>query len=646
MSIIFGIRKATGNPATEQEMQRLASTTRSFAPDGTFVTVQGHLGMGFQPFHTTRLSHKEFQPAIDPYKNLLIFDGRLDNRSELLAALNIQDVETNDSTLVLAAFERWGENVFARLIGDWALALWCGATQTLFLGCDHAGTRTLYFQNANGIVLWSTYLETFFADGGQPPLDEEYVAAFLCNAPIRDLTPYRGIRAVPPAHYLAIQGERITKVRHWHSVADSEIRYKTDTEYEEHFFALFRQAVERRAAVGDPILAQLSGGMDSTSIVCMSDHIRASQGYSTANLLDTISYLSPSEPNWNEEPFIAATEAQRGKVGVHLETSYSERMFEPPPPESGRHLFPGITASSIDFHERFHASLDGRDYRVILSGIGGDEVLGGVPTPGPELADYLTRLGLRSLFKQGLAWSLASRNPMLHLMLGAAHFAFGLYWPHTRLRSSAPAWLAPRLRNLRIDNSDAGLTLVPLLRAKPSVLSNARAWSSILETLPSRRPAAGPCYEYRYPYLDRDLVDFLFRIPHDQITRPGRRRSLMRRALRELLPIEVLERRRKAYLSRGPLVAFQEARETTTALLADSRLAELNFVNVASLRLSLNAVASGTGTNQWPGLIKALALELWLQSEPWVIHSNRSGHRERLSLFKTLEHPSSVQIGP
>lgn len=644
MSIIFGIRKATGNPATEQEMQRLASTTRSFAPDGTFVTVQGHLGMGFQPFHTTRLSHKEFQPAIDAYKNLLIFDGRLDNRSELLAALDIQYVETKDSALVLAAFERWGENVFARLIGDWALALWCDATQTLFLGCDHAGTRTLYFQNANGTVLWSTYLETFFADGGQPPLDEEYVAAYLSNAPIRDLTPYRGIRAVPPAHYLAIRGDRTTKVRHWQPVADSEIRYKSDTEYEEHFFALFRQAVERRTQIGVPILAQLSGGMDSTSIVCMSDHIRKLQGYGVPELLDTISYLSPSEPNCNEAPFIAATEAQRGKVGAHLECSYSEKMFDPPAAETGAQLFPGITAASIDFHERFQACLGGRDFRVILSGIGGDEVLGGIPTPGPELADYLFRLDFSRLFKQGLAWSLANRDPMFHLMRGAVSFALDLYCLSNQSMQPVPSWIASRLQKLRTRNEAVPLNFWARLRTRPTALSNAQTWRSLLEALPSRYPMTAFRYEYRYPYLDRDLVDFLFRVPREQITRPGRRRSLMRRALYDLLPTEVIERRKKAHISRGPLVLFREAHQRAADLITNPLVGVLGFVDITALRPSLDAVASGRNTDEWPNLMRATTLELWLRSRYWGTDTEWLVRSKPSSLFETLEQPRSAQI--
>jgi asparagine synthase (glutamine-hydrolysing) len=140
--------------------------------------------------------------------------------------------------------------------------------------------------------------------------------------------------------------------------------------------------------------------------------------------------------------------------------------------------------------------------------------------------------------------------------------------------------------------------------------------SSILETLPSRHPSTGTRYEYRYPYLDRDLVDFLFRVPREQIVRPGRRRSLMRRALKELLPAEVLERRRKAYISRGPLIALREADKKVDATLTNPLIAELGFVDATALRCCFETVLRGEETDQWPYLLKVVVLEQWLQSGP------------------------------
>jgi asparagine synthase (glutamine-hydrolysing) len=420
------------------------------------------------------------------------------------------------------------------------------------------------------------------------------------------------------------------------------IKYRTDSEYEDQFFALFQQSVARRTADGDPILAQLSGGMDSTSIVCMSDYIRQSDDCSTNDLLDTISYLSPSEPNWDEEPYITATEARRGKIGIHLEVLSSEGMAEAPSPEAGRILFPGVTAAVTGFQARFRAAMKGKEYRVILSGIGGDEVLGGIPTPGPELANYLLRLDLSTLFSQALKWSVALRIPIVGLLVDTARLATSLALAETGSVPLQPEWLAPRLRKLENSAFDSEFRLVERVRSLPSTLSNGQAWSTILETLPNLWPAPGIRYEYRYPYLDRDLVDFLFRIPPQQITRPGRRRSLMRRGLKCILPTEVLERRRKAYISRGPIVALQNSRSPIESLLGNPVLGEMGWIDSKALRLFAEAVLSGHDITRWSLLLRALTVEIWLRSA-----STRHLNSSRLSgshsvLFEALEHPRSV----
>src|SRR5260370_13213699 len=90
-------------------------------------------------------------------------------------------------------------------------------------------------------------------------------------------SPYRGIHAVLPGHFLAIQEDGCDVKQFWTPMVYDEIVYKSDGDYESHFLSLLEQAVARRDGPGAPRLAQLSGGMDSTSIVCLSDKLRGSQ---------------------------------------------------------------------------------------------------------------------------------------------------------------------------------------------------------------------------------------------------------------------------------------------------------------------------------------------------------------------------------
>lgn len=614
MSIIFGVLEAKGRNADLRRLSDLASMTDRYAPDGRFFCTAGRVGMGYQPYHTHQRSQVNSQPAVDQHGNMLALDGRLDNHRELSNLLAI-DSASSDSSIFLAAFERWGEGCFSRFVGDWAVALWSSRDQTLYLARDHAGSRTLYFEQSNGMVQWSTYLETFFTNPKSRAWDIRYVACYLSCLPIRDLTPYAGIEAVPPAHYLALRGDKWTSVRHWKATANRRIEYKSDAEYEEHFLSLFRQSVGRRIGSGARIIAQLSGGMDSSSIVCMADDIVRQRGDTPGSLLDTVSYYDDTEPNWNERPYFTAVETQRGKPGLHIAVSLMDWSLRPTDSAQSRYLLPGTDGFSSKREFDFSYAIGNREYRSVLSGIGGDELLGGVPSPYPELAEHLASRRLGALFKRTAEWCLATRLPFVEMLGSTLGFTLSLY-KRALDESAIPPWIRPGMKRVCRDVHQSRASSHRRHGLNPQERINEMAWPSVLETLPNSSPEFLIRYEYRYPYLDRDLVEFLFAIPREQLVRPGRRRSLMRRALKGMVPIEVLERRRKAFIVRGPLALIRDRKAAIDDIVSQSWAIDSGLVDPRLLKSAADHINAGSNLNWWTPLVRLLALELWIRSTP------------------------------
>jgi asparagine synthase (glutamine-hydrolysing) len=613
MSIIFGVQAPDNAYVEASYLKTLARATERYAPDGTFVGAGVSVGMGFQPYHTHERSKLETQPAIDGRGNMLGFDGRLDNHEELRTVLGLSPQTVADSSIVLAAYERWSESCFARLEGDWALALWSKSDRSLYLARDHAGTRTLYYEMRHGGVMWSTYLETFLADGVQRDLENAYIACYLTCQPLRDLTPYKGIRAVTPAHYLRIVGQKMMCMSHWNWTAKSQLRYRTDSEYAEHFLALFRQSVEKRTVPGAPILAQLSGGVDSSSIVCMSDHIRSFHGSESEQLLDTISYYNDDEPNWDEKPYFSLVEAKRKKVGIHVDTSQLLRSFTHASPLDAIYLLPGADSRSFENESHFGNLFKSKGYRVILSGLGGDELLGGVPMPLPELADHLFGLHLVAFIKRATAWSLERRTPLIHMLFRTLAFGLQVYeLPHPTEKLNPP-WITGELIRLTEHNYLPPIEWFERLGRAPSAINNAITFRFVMDTLPHLTPGATERREYRYPFLDRELLNFLFRIPREQLIRPGRRRHLMRRALANIVPSEILDRRRKAFLARTPILLLQEAQSSISDLFADSLAAKHGFIDLVGVRSALQYAREGNEYRWSICLLRAIGIELWLR---------------------------------
>ena len=411
-------------------------------------------------------------------------------------------------------------------------------------------------------------------------------------------------------HYVAIHGERIFETPHWNWIASDRITYKTDLEYEEHFLELFHRSIKRRIVLGAKVLAQLSGGMDSSAIVCMGDICSREDGQTARQFVDTLSYFDDSEPNWNEKPFFELVEAARGKKGFHVDISAKSLNLEPPSPD---YLLPGADGATADNERALEAIIGTGGYRVILSGIGGDELLGGVPNPSPELAEYLVKGHIPSLLKEALRWSLAKRVNIYRLLLDAARLSLAVRHPTQSFRSHPVPWLTAGPTGIGSEQYDNWQLSANDNVSSPAAIDCAKSWWSILETQPHSFPKANVRYEFRYPILDRDLVDFVIRIPPSQLVRPGRRRSLMRRSLTSIVPAPILERRRKAYVVRTPLLQIASSADQLLERLRSPYLADLTFLNIDILRGSIDQIQRGNEAF-WRPLMRAIYLDLWLQT--------------------------------
>jgi asparagine synthase (glutamine-hydrolysing) len=466
-------------------------------------------------------------------------------------------------------------------------------------------------------VRWRTHLETFFVDSPARAIDEVYAASYLAGLSIGELTPYEHVRAVPPAHFIRIEGQSISRKQHWSCWRPrTEIRYRSDDDYREHFLSLFKEAVRRRTGDGAPVVAQLSGGMDSSSIVCVSDALRREAGGSSDDLdqlIDTISHYDDSEPGWDERPFFTAVERMRGKPGMHFETSFANRTFSPLPGSIGRYMWPGSDSSSFAQEEALLRLLNSKGIRVVLSGLGGDELLGGVPTGTPELADLLVQGRLGALCTRAFQWCLPTRTPMFYEIIDTGKSTLTAYFGSRQRRNNAPDWVSGKLKKTLRSRQPDSASIADRLRLPPSQIFAGEAWESILGSLPHLQPGIVCRYEFRYPYLDRDMVDFLLAIPRTQLVRPGRRRFMMRNAMKGIVPDAVLERKRKASVQRSPLIAFLLRHQTLNELFSSPLVAEMDFVDLPLVHAALERVWSSNTTAEWPSLLRLINLEIWLR---------------------------------
>ncbi len=611
MSVQFGRWNLGSQQIPHDYMNKIDGILARYAPDGGNLYSQDGIIISYHAFHTTKESRREMQPHVCSSGTVLTWDGRLDNRSDLIRELaGTLSIDSTDVAIVAAAYDNWGTKCFAKLIGDWTLSLWDPSNRFLLLAKDPIGPRQLYYSIEKNQITWSTILDPLVLLAGKRfSLCEEYIAGWLSQYPATHLTPYAGIQAVPPSSLVLIQPAKHTVTRYWDFDPGKTIRYVTDSDYEEHFRNVFATAVERRLRCDTTILGELSGGRDSCSIVCMADIILAKTGGEVPRL-DTVSYYDDSEPHWNERPYFTKVEEQRHRKGLHINISPDQESQRDSNFSSNGHvlLAPGYT---MPFPE-FGAYLISHGNRVVLSGIGGDEVMGGVPTPIPELQDLVARVRLGTLAHQLKAWALQKRKPWLHLVLEAVRGFFPPAIVGVAEHVRPVSWLHSKF----VKRHWAALTgyqaRVKLLGPLPSFQDNVSTLENLRRQLACRGLPFEPSYEKRYPFLDRDLLEFMFAIPREQSVRPTQRRSLMRRALAGIVPSEVLNRKGKAPAMRGPILQLRQEWANLGFMSGDIASGELGIVHTDRFFAALKKIMQGEEFPIMP-ILRITSFEDWIR---------------------------------
>ena len=255
----------------------------------------------------------------------------------------------------------------------------------------------------------------------------------------------------------------------------------------------------------------------------------------------------------------------------------------------------------------------GGGYRAVLSGIGGDEFMGGVPDPRAHLADLIVQFKLVSLAKQLTAWSLVKRRPWIQLLWQSAievlPASLGQYLVK---EAKVEPWIrkdfAKRTR-LAVRQLDVDEHFGLWLPTRRSYIGGVHLMACKLAKF---TPPESAFEEGRYPYLDQNLIEFILSIPASQLLRPGERRSLMRRSLAGIVPEEILSRRTKQVGARTPVIAMERNVEQLQVAFDLPLSSSLGYIDSACFVERLNAARNGTETNI-VRLLGTIALEFWLR---------------------------------
>lgn len=547
----------------------------------------------------------------DERAEVLHWDGRLDNRDDLLLRLGDSlRGDTGDAAIARAAYERWGADGLVHLVGDWGVVIRDRVNRSVVLASDFAGVRPLYYHAQSGRVRWSGRLQPLVEATGISELDEQYVAGFLTFGGCPNRTPYKGIYSVPPGHAVCVSSEGTSVRRFWELPVGDEVRYREQRRYEEQLRALFREAVAVRLQTASPVLAELSGGLDSSSVVCMANHLMRS-GAVAASSLTGLSFVWR---NSLDEPFIREVVSHCGIEGAHISTHDVPLVAETQAGNATPEAFQPLRTSVAATASRLGA-------QTVLTGQNGDLMMGNWFDDSLQVAASLRHFRLGRACEEALAWSKLLRLPVHQVLWRASRAALLPALAPAALYAAPDGSYAPRSveTSLAAGFSDRtglseprGFFSDAWMQAPPERRKYFRALSLMLELRQLQPCEPLQHLDYTHPFAHRPLVEFLMTVPPDVLCRPGEPRRLMRSAFSDLWPAKLRGRRSKALFN----APWQEAlRPVARALLKGRRLqlAERGFVDLTSVLSRMERLTAGLECNETQ-LRQIILLELWLRN--------------------------------
>jgi len=624
MSGVVGIWNVDGQPVSPSLLASLSTRLAHRGGDHYGQRIDGSVGLACHLLRIAPESATEVQPFVHPFGTVLVFDGRLDNRDEILALVHDEsDVTTHspDPALILALYHRDGERFIERLTGDFALALHDPQRRILLLARDALGVRPLYYTRTRTSIVFASEIKALLAHPDvvtQP--NDDMLACYVSSARPQDasMTCFQDVYSLMPAHLARVTSDNFSTRRYW-DFSVSELRLDSRQAYAEAFRHYFTLSVRRRMRSATPVAVSVSGGLDSSSILCVAETLRRTH-HGPAPSLIGISYLSPEGSPSDEQTFLA-----------DIERMYDLSIARIPPRTPGsmdgcEKSVWHIEAPYLDQQwNTLHHSLDlarRAGARVMLTGHWGDQVL----CPQGYLVD---------LFRQWRWHELATHLQEFNRWMTDAdphtfrkrfcldlikHYAPHALLPFIRLlRARQPDWytatLRRRARRHMLRQPLLGIHL-PTVHAR-SLYDEARSPHHAFCLEWDNKVTAMHGLDMALPFLDRDFLSFLMNIPGEALTCHGIPKGLLRNALRGILPDTIADRRWKADFTHLVNAGMEQDFPTLARHLESGTAAvRRGYLNPSAIQALLSRyrdqLKNGTCEAAWT-LGDMLALELWLQ---------------------------------
>ena len=587
--------------------ERLEQMLRSIVhrgPDGQGTDIGSHFSIGMRRLAIIDVATGD-QPLYSDDRNLaLVFNGEIYNHAELRRELENRGrrfvTDHSDTEVILRGFEEWGRNVVDHLTGMFAFAISDHERGELFIARDRLGIKPLYYVDDPNRFAFASELKALFQDARvarRPDVDAlRRFLLFRLHDDGED-TFFDGVKRLLPAHTMLVRPDGIVKIeRYWNPPVNPEFASsRSDDDYAQEFASRWDDVVRRHLISDVPVGVPLSGGLDSSGVVSTMSRLMSSGTDLHTQGLYTFSALYPGE-SIDESEYIHEVERAVGSI-PHYAYPTLDDFWNEIDEWIWYQEEPTIASAPYAYYSVYR--LAGQHVKVMVSGNGGDELLAG----------YIP------YFRAYLSSAIAQR----HYLAAAREIIKG--------RDLYQKYAGELIRSKLPSRATNPVNAKELLQSGPAVTSayfqahknlNERLASDVLQfSTPDLlryedKNSMAFSVESRVPFLDHELVEFIFSLPIDQKIKGGWNRAVYRNAMKGRMPEKNRLRRSKIGFTNPDITWMKAKAREIRAVFSSPELSGRDLYNAAQLVTAWDEYLAGRPGD---GLIfwRVLVTELWMR---------------------------------
>jgi asparagine synthase (glutamine-hydrolysing) len=542
ISGIFNFNGADVNPA---ELDAMNIAIRHRGPDGNGLFTDKNVGIASNRLSIIDLREIANMPMHDTEgRYVIVFNGEIFNYVEIREELLKKGYKFNtnsDTEVVINSYKEWGEECLHRLNGMWVFALWDKHEKTLFCSRDRYGIKPFYYYKDDKRLVLGSEIKQILKCGVNKEVNDDIIYDYLVFHFIdhTEQTFFKHINRLQAGHKLTIKNGQM-KISRWYKLPEDNLLSDTKNLYSD-FYNLLYDSVRLRLRSDVEVGSCLSGGLDSSAIVCIMHDILHKEGKPENQKTYTAVY---DDPAIDERPFVEEVVKQTNSTKYYLFPNVNDFLkdidkltYHQDEPYTGATVF-----AQWSVFKKIHET----GIKVVLDGQGSDEILLGyfsffpfhlkrnMLNPIRFISEYIngvntTNLGLNK-FTQNFIYFNTGSVRYRHVLKNSRQFVKEPFISsHSRRDVFNEMIATSSLQANRLSNL-WNISLPSLLRYEDK---NSMAFS----------------VEARIPFLDHRLVEFIFSIPLDKLIHKGWTKHVLRESLKGKIPEDIRMRKGKLAFS-------------------------------------------------------------------------------------------------